>query len=158
MPPDLLDPAILPFTFLLTLTIVLLLMHRGNVSASHFSLVAGLGCLSLIMMRNIPLFVLACAPILSELCSISLTRQKTWEDIEARYGAFVKSGLYSSDYLTYRGLFANRTPAKNRFNLRSFLFRFELAGEPSTNGNMFNEFNWGGYTFQLPAAVFSMPE
>jgi hypothetical protein len=154
MPPDLADPAVLPFTFLLTLTIVLLLLNRKIVSASHFFLLAGLGYMSLLMARNIPLFAIVCAPILAELGSASLKRLKKWDNIETRFGAFGKQSLWTLIPLIVLlwavGYFANRnfSQAQAVFQFNPQVFPVHalnwLENNPQT-GNMFNEFNWGGY-------------
>lgn len=154
MPPNLMDPGVLPFTFLLGLTMILFLVNRKNISASHIFLLAGLGSLSLLMMRNIPLFVLACAPILSELVSAALTPQKTWENVEWRFGAFVKQPRWMLIPLIVLlcavGYFTNRSFSEGRaaFQFNPQVFPVQamnwLEDHPQM-GNMFNEFNWGGY-------------
>ncbi|MBN2114931.1 MAG: hypothetical protein JW730_00060 [Anaerolineales bacterium] len=154
MPPDLTDPAILPFTVLLALSILFFLVNRKTLSASHFFLIAGLGGLSLWMARSIPLFAIACAPILSESGGSALLRLNAWSKIEERFREFGKQSLWPVipliAVLCTVGYLANRN-----FNERRSVFAFNprvfpvqaldwLEDNPQP-GNMFNEFNWGGY-------------
>jgi hypothetical protein len=154
MPPDLTNPAVLPFTFLAILTVVMFALNRKNLSASHFFLAAGLGGMSLLMARNIPLFALACAPILSELFTASLVGRRIWQDLEVRFEPFGNSSHWTLIplivVLCAAGFLANgnfREPrAVFQFNQRVFPVHALdwLEGNPQP-GNMFNEFNWGGY-------------
>jgi hypothetical protein len=153
MRPHLLDAAVLPFTFLLTLTAGLLLLNRKNFPASHFFLLAGLGSLSLLMTRNIPLFALACAPIVSELSSASLAQRRVWNGVEARFVAFGRSAgqlipvlivLLTCSYFLYGRYVEHRS----LFEFHPQVFPVDALKWLEKNpqpGNMFNEFNWGGY-------------
>jgi hypothetical protein len=153
MPPNLLDAAVLPFTFLLTLTAGLLLLNRKHLPASHFILLSGLGGLSLLMTRNIPLFVLACAPIVSELGSASLAKWKVWNGVEDRFTAFGRSAgqlisvlivLFTCSYFLLRRYVEHRS----LFEFNAQVFPVDALNWLDKNpqlGNMFNEFNWGGY-------------
>jgi hypothetical protein len=154
MPPDLAEPAVFPFTFLVILTITLFLMEKNNLAASHFFLLAGLGCLSLLMSRNIPLFALACIPILSELGSAALTRFNAWRIIEERFSVFGKPSAGSLVpvivLLSITGYFANVNFSQHRsvfqFSPRVFPVQaLDWLEDNPQDGNMFNEFNWGGY-------------
>ena len=154
MPPNLLDPAMLPFTLLLALAVILFLINRKTLSASHFFLIAGLGCMSLLMARNIPLFAIACAPILSELGCSTLTRVKAWTNIEERFAEFGKPSQWHIIPLIAvfctAGYLANRNFNEHRsvfeFNPRVFPVQaLDWLADNPQRGKMFNEFNWGGY-------------
>ena len=154
MPPHLADPSVLPFTILLGLTVVLFLMNYKTVSASHFFLLSGLGIVSLFMTRNIPLFVIACAPIVSKLAETSLIRLKAWKQIEERFSGFARQSRLAIIPLvaTFVAVifFANQ-----HFNKDLAIFQFSSRVFPvqalswlefhPQKGRMFNEFNWGGY-------------
>jgi hypothetical protein len=154
MPPNLTDPAILPFTSLLVLTIVVFLVNRKIVSPGHFFLLTGLGFMSLLMTRNIPLFVFACTPILSEMGASLLLRSRTWRSVEERFAGLSKPStwqiipclvmLCAVGYLAYRNVKEYRPV----FQFSPQVFPVQaldwLESNPQS-GNMFNEFNWGGY-------------
>lgn len=154
MPPNLTDPAILPFTVLLALTAVFFLVNRKTFSASHFFLIAGLGGLSLWMARNIPLFAIACAPILSEAGGSALLRLNARTRIEERFREFGKQSLWPVipliAVLCAAGYLANRNFNEHRsvfqFNPQVFPVQaLDWLEDNPQSGKMFNEFNWGGY-------------
>jgi hypothetical protein len=154
IPPVLTDTAVLPFTLLLLLTILLSVLNWRNLSASHVFLLAGLGLAALLMSRNIPLFAIACTPILSELTKTSLAHSKTWGQIEERFAGFGKQTqwhiiplviiLLTVAYFTSEHIKKQRSIFQ--FNPQVFPVQAMdwLKNNPQ-NGNMFNEFNWGGY-------------
>jgi hypothetical protein len=154
MPPNLTDSAMLPFTVLLALSILFFLVNRKTLSASHFFLIAGLGGMSFWMARSIPLFAIACAPILSEAGGSALLRLNAWTKIEERFRKFGKQSLWPVipliAVLCAVGYLVNRN-----FNEQRSVFQFNpqvfpvqaldwLENNPQS-GKMFNEFNWGGY-------------
>ena len=57
-------------------------LNRKRVAASHPFLLAGLGLMSLLMARNIPLFAIAAVPILTDWARQSLNRFTAWRKIE----------------------------------------------------------------------------
>lgn len=154
MRPNLTDPSILPYTFLLALSILLLAVNRKNVKAGHFFLVAGLGAMSLLMARNIPLFAIAAAPILSEVGMASLTKFKKRERIEKRFtgsNSLSRQSFWSiAATLVVIAFFVNFN-VKNERTIHQFdpsIFPVEAVDFIHANpqqGNMFNDFNWGGY-------------
>ena len=154
MPPQFTDPAIIPFVFLLLLTLLLFIINWKALSASHIFLLAGLALMSLLMARNIPLFAVASVPILTQFMREPLSRFKAWAQIEERMS---NSGSQSLGYaipliivLVAVAFFATHyQKTRNPF----FQFNPQVFPVQAVNwledhpqqGNMFNEFNWGGY-------------
>ena len=154
MRPNLADPAVLPFTLLMLLTILLFIVNWKTIKASHIFLLVGLGFMSLLMARNIPLFVVACTPILARLGAISLSKFKAWKLVEERFSGFNAATNLSNWSIITSLLVIMLISNFNIKNTRSF-YEFDpvtvpvdavnyLKENPQT-GNMFNEFNWGGY-------------
>ena len=154
MPPNLTAPSVIPFTILLGVTIILFFVNHKTVSARHLFLLTGLGMVSLFMARNIPLFVIACTPIISELTEASLNRLKAWKQIEKRFSGFAGQFRWTIIPLVATSLavlfFANRYFNKGQsiFQFNSQVFPVQALNwleENPQKGRMFNEFNWGGY-------------
>ena len=110
--------------------------------------------LGLLMARNIPLFGIAATPILAEGMGNILKWGKRWQSIEANIIALESSlrgavwpvmvGLVFALFIGIR--YQVQKEALNHFNERVFPVAAAdwLAIHPQS-GNMFNEFNWGGY-------------
>ncbi|HMB21325.1 MAG TPA: hypothetical protein VKP08_00770 [Anaerolineales bacterium] len=154
MPPNLVSLAALPFTFLLALTGILFLVNRKVLPASYFFLMAGLGGMSLVMARNIPLFAVASAAILSELGGRALIKMDTWVKIEKRFAEFSRPSQWHIipliAVLCTAGYLGNRNFNEHRsaFNFSPQVFPVQALDWLEDNpqrGKMFNEFNWGGY-------------
>jgi hypothetical protein len=167
MPPNLTEPDIIPFTLVLFLTILLFAVNRKTLSASHVFLLIGLGIMSLFMARNIPLFSTAAAPVLSELAQQFLARFNVWSRIEARFAGFGAPSRVSIIAALAAILMAalfftgfNRKTGATFFQFNPQVFPVQAVDWLKANpqpGNMFNEFNWGGYLlFRLwpPQQVF----
>jgi hypothetical protein len=154
MPPDLTSLSVLPFTVLLALTIFLFLIYYKTHSTSHLFLLSGLGLMSLFMARNIPLFAIACSPIVSELTKASLTPWKAWRQIEARFSGFRRQSQWHILPLTVT-LLTVTFFANHYFSNGQTIFHFNPQVFPvhamnwlelhPQSGRMLNEFNWGGY-------------
>jgi hypothetical protein len=154
MPPDLTSPSVFPFTILLGLTAVLFLTSYRILSAGHFFLLGGLGVISLLMARNIPLFVIACTPVVSELTEASLNRLRAWKQIEKRFSGFSVQPHWTIipllttflAVLFFANQYFNTKQATFQFNSHVFPVQaLDWLEEHPQNGRMFNEFNWGGY-------------
>jgi hypothetical protein len=154
MRPVLTDISILPHTLLLAVTILLFALNWKSLKANHFFLIAGLGVMSLLMARNIPLFAIAAVPILAEMIAGSLSRSKTWTRIERRFAGLSSSPGQSVWSLTVAlaaiAFFINHNINNDR-TIHRFdptIFPMEAVDYIETNpqqGNMFNDFNWGGF-------------
>jgi hypothetical protein len=153
MPADFTQPAAWPFGLLLPAAIFLFLMNGKRTPAAHFFLLAGFAALGLLMARNIPLFAIAAAPILSDIAGKRFAPASPLMRLESNFSKLDKSlrgGLWSG--VIWLGI------------ALALAFRLEVRGEavqfhPNVfpvaasdwlethpqSGNMFNEFNWGGY-------------
>ena len=143
-----------PFLALLMLAIMLLLYLRMRVPAAHLFLLGGLAALSIAIVRNIPFFAIAAAPILSEWAAQALTGLRTWRRVEDRFAeidAALQAGLWSAlVVLIAVGIFAYRDARTHAstFRFRQDLFPVQAADwvdQHPQSGRMFNDFNWGGY-------------
>lgn len=153
MPPDFTDPSTAPFAILLALTVVFPLANRKAISAAHLFLLSGLGALSLLMARNIPLFSIACAPLLAEWISAKANQLPAWKKLDTR---FINLSTSSKPFLfplivtiLAIGFFAYRhSEGRQTYQFNPQIFPVRAADWLEQNpmqGNMFNEVNWGGY-------------
>jgi hypothetical protein len=153
MRPDLTDPSVLPYTLLLFITALLFAIHWKTLKMNQLFLLMGLGIMSLLMARNIPLFAIACVPILAEMGAKTLSRSKAWTQVEERFAGFGSSG--KSVWSIAVTLLAIAGFAYFNFKTDRSIYRFDpgifpveavdfIEANPQS-GNMFNEFNWGGY-------------
>ncbi len=153
MPPNLLDQSNTPFVILLALAIFFSLVNWRSISAAHVFLLGGLGGLALLMTRNIPLFAITCAPILAEWITAKANRFPVWKRFDERFGNLASPSrwflLPTITVLFAVGFFAfNHTQGKQIYNFNPQVFPIRAADwleENPVEGNMFNEFNWGGY-------------
>jgi hypothetical protein len=154
MPPNLTAPSVFPFTVLLALTLILFLLNYKALSASHFFLLTGLGMTALLMARNIPLFVIACTPIVSALAKASLTRWNAWNRIEEQLSSLDRQARWPIIPLTvallmvtfFAGHYLYKHKTMFQFNPQVFPVQaMDWLKTHHQSGNMFNEFNWGGY-------------
>lgn len=153
MPPDFSDPSIAPFAILASLSAVFFLVHWRTASASQVFLLAGLGFMSLLMARNIPLFAIASAPMLTELIAKTLKRNPFWTKIEQRFAVFSIPNYRCTIPIIFIALAIlffgyRRSQEKPIFQFNPQVFPVSAADwlmEHPLDGGMFNEFNWGGY-------------
>ncbi len=154
MPVNLALPNAWPFLALVGLALVLVLARRSQVAASHVFLLGGLAVMGFTMARNIPLFAIAAAPLCSQWAGQSLTRFAYWLKMEegfAKIDRSLRGTLWSllaiAAAISFIVYYRNRT--------QSSLFSWSPAVFPvaavnwldmhAPQGNMFNDFNWGGY-------------
>ena len=154
MPPDFSQPGTWPFSLLIILTASVVIVTRKSQSASHIFLLAGFATLGLFMARNIPLFGIASTPILAEGIGNILKRARRWQSVEMNITVLERPlrgavwpivvGLAFAFFIGIR--YQVRREALNHFNKRVFPVAAAdwLTTHPQP-GNMFNEFNWGGY-------------
>ncbi|MFZ5855372.1 MAG: hypothetical protein ACOYZ6_00950 [Chloroflexota bacterium] len=154
MPADFSSAGTWPFALLIGMGIIIILATRKAQSASHIFLLGGFALLGLLMARNIPLFAIASAPILSEEVSKLLERIKRWKGIESNIAA-LESPLRGAVWPILLGLgiavflgsrYQVQKEALTRFDARVFPVAAAdwLVQNPQSE-NMFNDFNWGGY-------------
>lgn len=154
MRPNLVDPSVIPFTLLLFLTILFFILHWKTIRPSHLFLLLGLSFMSLLMARNIPLFTIACISILSNLSVKSLSKSKAWTQLENRFSGFNSGHGQSFWSVAVAGIAITWFAYFNIKSLHPF-YEFDRGAFPVNavryleenpqSGNMFNEFNWGGY-------------
>ncbi len=143
-----------PFLGLLVLSALLLLLRPRHVAAAHVLLLAGLATASVLMARNVPLFAVAAAPLCSEWLAGLLQRFGYWlrlEDaltrIDLGLRGFVWTGVavvLAIGVLAFHRNMVN-APAYG-FSPTSFpVGAADWVQQHPPSGNMFNDFNWGGY-------------
>ncbi len=153
MPPNLSDPSIAPFVILLALSTIFFFANWRTASVSHIFLLGGFGLLALMMTRNIPLFAIICAPILSEWITAKANQFPAWKRFDER---FINLAVPSRSFLLPAlltifvvGFFAyNHTKGRQVYQFNPQVFPVQAVDWLEKNpreGNMFNEFNWGGY-------------
>ncbi len=153
MPPNLFEPSNAPFITLLSLAAFFALVNWRSVSAAHIFLLGGHGGMALLMMRNIPLFAIACAPILAEWIAATMNRFPAWKRFDERFINLVAPSqsflLPTLAAIIAIGFFAyNQSLNKQLYQFNPQVFPVRAADwleENPQKGNMFNEFNWGGY-------------
>lgn len=154
MPLQLASPGVWPFLAMLAATVIIILLPRRRVPVAPVFLLAGLAMLSIAMVRNIPFFVIAAAPFLSEQVARTLSPVGYWQRLEARLvevdanlKGFATSALA---VIVALGFFAFRDVRLQNpvYGFSSAIFPVEAASwvqaHPQPAG-MFNDFNWGGY-------------
>lgn len=153
MPPNLFELSNAPFIILLSLAAFFALVNWRSVSAAHIFLLGGLGGMALLMMRNIPLFAIACAPILAEWIASTMNRFPAWKRFDERFINLVAPSqsflLPTLAAIIAIGFFAyNQSLNKQLYQFNPQVFPVRAADwleENPVEGKMFNEFNWGGY-------------
>ncbi len=153
-PVNLSAPNVWPFLALVGLAVVLVLARRRQVAGSHVFLLSGMAIMSFAMIRNIPLFAIAAAPLCSQWLAQSLGKFVYWFKLEEGFGAIDRSlrgTLWSllaiTAAISFIVSYQNRTQS-TLFTLSPQVFPVAavnwLDAHPP-QGNMFNDFNWGGY-------------
>ena len=153
MPPNFAIPNFWPFAFLMVLAIILLILNRQKIVLSHAFLLGGLAVSSLAIARNIPLAAIAAAPILAVWIRQS-AMPKWWSKMETTFSSTDESlrGYFwpALFILVAIGLlvhhYSNTHSTIYDFNRQIFPVQATdwLETHPM-QGNMFNDFNWGGY-------------
>lgn len=154
MPPDFTQAGTWPFALMLVMSAFVFLATRKTLPAAHLFLLGGFGAMSLLMARNIPLFAIAAAPILSENAAKFMGKFKQWRRIEANIAA-LESSLRGALWPILFGLgfalavgvrFQVEKEALTRFDSRLFpVAAADWLFQHPQSGNMFNDINWGGY-------------
>jgi hypothetical protein len=152
--PDFFSPPMWPFLLLLVLTIILLSLTQNKIHAGQGFLVAGMAALGLYMSRNIPLFSIVCVPILSQAVQGIVVHFPAWSRVEENINVLQgrsRKGLWPAILLIilFGGMIlggSNKPASTNQFNPAVFpVSAVEWLEKNPRKGNMFNEFNWGGY-------------
>ena len=154
MPPNLKLLGTLPFTIILLFVSILLILRWKLIPGSQIFLLVGFAFVSLIMARNIPFFAIVAAPILAENISLKLKGISLWTIFEEQISK-IDSGLRGYTLPIFvlmlaTGLFSyyqiDAHSAFNQFNQQELPVKAADWMEGySQAGNMFTDFNWGGY-------------
>jgi len=154
MPPNLVTVEILPFTVLLALAFVLLLLGWKRIPTSQLFLLFGFALMSLTMTRNIPFFAIAAAPVLAGYMSQSFRKipflQRVEEQIAMIDGilsGYVWPILISLLAIGSFSYYQSRAQTSfNQFDPGIFPVQaVDWIESHPLKGNMFNDLNWGGY-------------
>ncbi len=155
MPPDFKIPGTLPFSFLLLFVAILFILGWKNLPVAHLFLLIGFALLSLIIARNIPFFAIAAAPILAGNLRYKLESISLWSELEGRIlkidgelrSFYILSILMvilsTGSFLNYQ--IRNHTSYNQFSELTLPVQAVNWIESHPQNGNMFNDFNWGGY-------------
>jgi hypothetical protein len=154
MPPDFRQTGMLPFLILLLLSVLFIVVNGMRLPACHLFLLAGFAGLSLLMTRNFPLFAICATPILAFSARSALNRFQGWMKIESRFSEIDRSlqgftwaivGVLAA-VLLFSHYHIQTGSSFNKFDARIFpVSAVNWLEENPQAGNMFNEFNWGGY-------------
>ncbi len=154
MPLRITSPSAWPFIAMLVLAVVLLLLRRLRAPAEHLILLAGLAAIGVAIVRNIPFFAIAAAPIMSEWASEALTRIPIWRRAEDKFSEMDAdlTGLLWPVLVVAMVIavfaYKDRVMHEPIFYFRSSVFPVQAADWVQNHpqpGRMFNDFNWGGY-------------
>ena len=154
MPADFTQPGIWPFALLLFFVILSPLLARKSPPAAHIFLLAGFAVMGLVMVRNIPLFAIAAAPILAENVSNALGHVKRWTIIESNITSLenplrgaIWPILFGLGFILFIGVrYQVQNESLTHFDVHVFpVAAVDWLDEHPQSGNMFNEINWGGY-------------
>jgi len=152
MSPNFHEVGMFPFLLFLGVTIIIPSISNTKLPVSQVFLMAGMAMASLLVSRNIPLFIISTVPILCG-CLKSLNLEGFWLNLEKRindlqsnlisYWVFIAIVVFSifmvSKYHSYQITIYEFNPSVFPVHATDW-----LQENPQT-GNMFNEFNWGGY-------------
>jgi hypothetical protein len=154
MPPNLILPGIMPFTILLIFTIVMLLRKFKQIPFSHIFLSLGFAVLSLAVARNIPLFVIVITPILAEYLGKNIHRISWLQNID-NHVILIEQNLKGDVWLLLIPILSIGVFSYYQFRMNHSFNQFSPQAFPvqavnwitthQLTGNMFNDFNWGGY-------------
>jgi hypothetical protein len=151
LPPDFHNPGAWPFLLMIGLTILVLSLKKNRPPMSHGFLLAGWAVMGLYSARNIPLFAIVAAPILSETVADILSGVKRWSKIEGnilKIEQSLKGGFWSgiSVLLAAIALSMPVMQAYNSFDETFFpVSAVDWLEDNPQKGNVFNHFPWGGY-------------
>jgi len=154
MPPDFTQPGILPFGLLLLITFIIIMTTRKTIPISHIFLLVGFGILGITFVRNIPIFAIVAAPILTQASRAMFSPAKRWSIIESNILS-LESRLLGITYpiLTVTAMAILlvthfQSDKSNVIHYNENIYPVAAANWLEGHlqeGNGFNDFNWGGY-------------
>jgi len=150
--PDFHQLQVQPFLWMVGLVVLAFISSRTRLHPTEFVLFAGLGYMSLVAGRNIALFGLGLAPVLSRHADSSLdsilTGSKPPQELPQRFTRWINLGLVCLVALgalvkAYTPLSVAANEALVARQSPTGAIAYLLHERPA--GPLFNEYNWGGY-------------
>jgi hypothetical protein len=143
-----------PFLCMLGLVVLVFAASRRRLIPAHAFLLGGLAAISFSMVRNIPFFAIASAPILIERLATVTGARPRWLAFEKTL-LTIDGGLRGIVWPLAAVVFATGLLSVHGVRTHRSLYRFSPGTFPveaadwlmdhPLAGNMFNDFNWGGY-------------
>ena len=149
--PDLSQPYTWGFIILLLLLIGAILASRRRLDATESIFVAGTFCLALLSGRNLSLFAIAAAPIVTLHVDEALTRQGwaiPWRAREEPHRVLVNLALIvlvALGVLLHLEYVSNEKTVATAVSLNWPVEAVHHLNVSALEGNLFNSYNWGGY-------------
>ncbi|MBT3320975.1 MAG: hypothetical protein HN392_01690 [Anaerolineae bacterium] len=150
LPPNFHNPSALPFLILIALSLFLLSQKKTEMPLSHGFLLAGWTIMGLYSARNIPLYAIIIAPILSEVMTKNI-KKTSWAKLERRIKKIerkLKGGFLPVLILSIALLLASNPMVQSYNRFSPEVFPVDAANwldENEQEGKVFNHFPWGGY-------------
>ena len=150
LPPDFHNPGTWPFLLLIAISVWTIGSRNKPLPIAHNLLLTGWMIMGLYSSRNIPLFALIAAPILSESLANNITNLR-WKKIEDNLLKIDQNirGVTSIVVGIIAAIFLMITPTMqtyNRFDATVFpVDALDWLKEHPQEGRVFNYFPWGGY-------------
>ncbi|MFZ5922122.1 MAG: hypothetical protein ACOYY3_13825 [Chloroflexota bacterium] len=150
-PPNFHQPGTWPFLIMVSLSVLALGLKKGRLPAGHALLLAGWTAMGLYSARNIPLYAIVAAPVLSETVAGLASGWFRWAVVEKNIRG-IESGLRGwvwPGVSLILGTILLASPAMRAYNAYDpAVFPVKAADWLESHpqeGNVFNYFPWGGY-------------
>lgn len=143
-------PGTWPFLAAISLSILILCIKNHRMLIAHALLITGWTAMGLYSARNIPLYAIVIAPILTEIVAKSLLETR-WKTIEVNILKIENSirGMFWPALSIGLALLILRTPPMQAYNTYDpSIFPVKAVNwlhENPQEGRIFNQFTWGGY-------------
>jgi hypothetical protein len=154
LPAHLNAPSTWPFAALLLAAAVLAVAVRRTIAPAHAFLLIAFGAAALAISRNIPLFCLAAAPILTQWARRAMEHLAPFTRLEERISD-IESGLKGWFWSPLAVLLTAMILGLSAIGSGRSLYRYDPTvfpvaavdwiSEHAPRGNMLNDVNWGGY-------------
>jgi hypothetical protein len=151
LPPFFHDPSTWPFLIMLTLIIFALGVKVKRLPFAQILLLSGWSAMALYSARNIPLFAIVTAPILSTIVTGLFSETSRWQKLEKNIfhtDQKLRGGVWVVVYTLLILVFLSTPTAQNYNTYDESIFPVEAIDwleENPQDGNIFNHFPWGGY-------------
>jgi hypothetical protein len=141
-----------PYEVLLLLALGGFALARRSIWLGDLILLIGLAHMSLFSIRQIPIFVLVCVPILAEPIADILRRTEEWLRADGRLGAtaLLTTALALAIVAFGYALELRDIPRRGWFDYAGMMSSFPVRACDAIdahdwNGNLLNDYKWGGY-------------